>query len=127
MKEKLPIKLCDIVIILLALGLTGFSAYSIYFQNRGSTQVLVEGQGGRRWVYPLDASVTLPIPGPLGNTIIRIEGNEAWVERSPCDNQVCVAAGKLYARWHFAACLPNAVLVMIEGNNDNGSVDSTTR
>ena len=117
MKVKPPVKSWDLAIILLALALTGFSAWSAYLKPGNSTQVLIEGYGAR-WVFPLDAEETIAVPGPLGNTIVRIQGGHAWVESSPCDNQICVAAGRLHRHGEFAACLPNMVLVMIEGHDD---------
>jgi len=117
MKVKPPVKPWDVVIIILALALTGFSAWSTYMKPRNTTQVLIEGNG-RRWVFPLDAEETIKVPGPLGNTVVRIHDNQAWVESSPCDNQICVAAGRLRGHGDFAACLPNKVFVMIEGKDD---------
>ena len=125
-KGRLPVKIPDIVIILLALGLTGFSAFSVYIKPQSATRVLIEGQA-RQWVFPMDAEETLTVRGPLGNTVVRIHGNEAWVESSPCENQVCVAAGRLHRNFDFAACLPNNVLVMIEGHDDNEDIDRTAR
>jgi hypothetical protein len=116
MKVKLPVKPLDLVIVTLALALTCFSAWSVYLNPRNTTQVLIEGYG-RRWVFPMDAEETIAVPGPLGNTIVRIHGSHAWVESSPCDNQICVAAGSLHRHGEFAACLPNLVLVMIEGSD----------
>ena len=131
MKKKLPFKLFDIVVILLALGLTGFSAYSIYFQSRGgAAQVVIEGQGGRqRWIFPLSAEETVSVPGPLGNTIVKISEGQTWVDSSPCDNQVCVATGKLpgpISFMQFAACLPNNVMLIVEGHDDNTDTDSAS-
>ena len=123
MQGKLPIKLCDPIIIALALALTGFSFYSIYLVPQNTTRVLIEGQG-RSWVYPLDTELSLPVPGPLGNTIVRIHDEQAWVESSPCDNQICVAAGRLHRRWVFASCIPNNVLVVIEGYDVSGTLDA---
>jgi len=117
MKLKPPLKPWDPVIIILALALTGFFAWSTYLTPRNTAQVLIEGQG-RRWVFPLDAEETITVPGPLGNTVVRIHDNQAWVESSPCENQICVAAGRLRGHGEFAACLPNIVLVMIEGQDD---------
>ena len=111
------VKPWDIVVIILALTLAGFSAWSVYLKPRNTIQVLIESQG-RRWIFPLDAEETIVVPGPLGNTVVRIHGNNAWVESSPCDNQICVAAGRLRGRGEFAACLPNIVIVMIEGRDD---------
>ena len=90
MKGKLPIKIPDIVIILLALGLTGFSAFASYLSPRITTQVLIQGRD-QLWLFPLDAEETVVVRGPLGDTVIRIHANQAWVESSPCDNQTCVA------------------------------------
>ena len=124
MKGKLPVKICDPIIITLALILTGFSFYSIYLVPQDTTRVLIEAQG-RRWVYPLDAEVTLAVSGPLGNTIVKIHDEQAWVESSPCDNQICVAAGRLFRSWDFASCLPNNVLLVIEGYDGARTLDST--
>ncbi|MCL2008763.1 MAG: NusG domain II-containing protein [Treponema sp.] len=126
MKRKLPIKLFDPVIFILALAITLFSAYQVYFRQGDTIRVRIEGQG-RRWVYPLHAEETIAVPGPLGSTIVRISGNHAWVESSPCANQICVAAGQLHRHADFAACLPNEVLVLIEGITAPGDVDATTR
>jgi hypothetical protein len=103
--------------ILIALALTGFSAFAAYARPRSAAQVLIEGSG-RRWVFPLDAEETIPVPGPLGETVVRIHNHEAWVESSPCDNQTCVAAGHVNKQGEWAACLPNNVLLMVEGRDD---------
>ena len=117
------LKLCDLIVIALAVALTCFSAWSIYLTPRNTTRVLIEGHG-KRWVFPLDAEERIAVPGPLGNTIVRIHDGQAWVESSPCDNQICVAAGRLHKHGEFAACLPNIVFVMIEGRDDLKKPDS---
>ena len=115
----------DLVIVALALALTGFSAWSTYLKPRNNIQVLIEGRD-RKWIFPLDADETIAVEGPLGNTIVKIHGGQAWVESSPCDNQICVAAGRLHKRGEFAACLPNIVLIMIEGHDDLKKPDGVT-
>ena len=117
MKARPLLKFWDLAIIALALFFTSISAYSIYLKPGNTTRVLIESHGGR-WVFPIDTEETIEVPGPLGNTIVRIHGSQAWVESSPCDNQICVAAGRLHRHGEFAACLPNIVFVTIEGNND---------
>ena len=124
-KLSLIVKPWDLAIISLALFLTGVSAWSTYLKPRNTIQVLIEAHG-RRWVFPLDAEEAITVPGPLGNTIVRIHGNQAWVESSPCDNQICVAAGRLHRHGEFAACLPNIVLVMIEGRDAPEKPDGVT-
>ena len=117
MKGKLPVKIPDIIIIILALALTGFSAFTVYIRPQHTSQVTIQGQT-QTWVFPLNAEETINVHGPLGTTVVRIHDKQAWVQSSPCENQICVAAGHLYEHGQFAACLPNNVLVMIEGNNE---------
>ena len=120
---KPRIKIPDILIILLSAGLTLFSAFAAYMQPQKTVRVLIQGQR-QKWTFPLDAEETVVVSGPLGDTVVRIQDNHAWVESSPCENQTCVAAGHVMRQGAWAACLPNNVLLMIEGNNDDGEVDT---
>jgi len=110
----LRLKPPDIFIILLAVGLTLFSAYSAYVKPQGTAQVLIRGQGSE-WAFPAGAEETVIVPGPLGDTVVRIHGNRAWVESSPCENQTCVASGSVARHGEWAACLPNNVFLLIRG------------
>jgi hypothetical protein len=126
MKGKLPVKIPDIVIILMALGLTLFSVFAAYARTSGAALVLIQGPD-RTWVFPLDAEETVRVRGILGDdTVVRIHGGEAWAESSPCYNQLCVGMGRINANsWWGVACLPNNVFFMVERSYDRGSVDAT--
>ena len=124
MKGKLPVKISDIAIIILSLGLTVSSAFAAYVKPQNTAQVLIEGKN-QKWVFPLEAEETVQVKGPLGETVIRIHEREAWVESSPCENQTCVAMGHI--NWGWVACLPNSVFFRIEGIDDStDNPDSTT-
>ena len=114
------------VIIFLALCLTGFSFFAVYIKPQDSLRVLIEGKN-QKWIFPLDAEETIYVQGPLGTTVVRIHENQAWVESSPCDNKICVSAGHLRNNGEFAACLPNNVLIMVEGNDVPGKIDGYAR
>ena len=127
MKGKLPIKIPDIVIIILAVGLTTVSAFTSYIKPKNTIQVMIEGPS-QRWIFPLDTEETVSVKGPLGNTVVRIHGNEVWVDSSPCDNQTCVAMGHAKSRGDWVACLPNNVFFIVEGSNDIRNItDAATR
>ena len=119
---KLPLKVSDIIIIFFCASLTFFLAFRIYLNPQDTIQVLIEGRNSK-WIYPMNAEETVCVNGPLGITVIRLHENKAWVESSPCHNQICVAAGNLHRRGEFAACLPNRVLLAIEGNDAASAVD----
>ena len=118
---KKIIKIPDIVIILLASVLTGFSAFVSYAKPMKTSQVLIRGQE-RTWIFPLDAEEIVTVQGPLGNTTIKIHDSKAWVESSPCNNQTCVTQGHIRRQRAWAACLPNNVLLIIEGTDEAGNV-----
>src|SRR5215510_5806433 len=95
MKAKIPIKAADILIILMAAGVTGFSAFSVYAKsNDDRPQVTIHGNN-QHWIFPLEAEETVYVKGTLGDTVVRIQNNLAWVESSPCENQTCVGMGKV--------------------------------
>jgi len=124
--EKTPVKPWDAVIFSIALVITGFSIFSAYIKPYNSSQVLIEGKN-QRWIFPLDADETVDVQGPLGITVIRIHENQTWVESSPCENKICIGAGHLRNNGDFAACLPNNVLIVIEGNDISGEYDAYSR
>ena len=119
MNKKLPVTILDMVIIIIALGLTGFSAFAVYAKPQNTAHVLIQGPT-QTWLFPLDADESVSVPGLLGETVIRIRDNQAWVESSPCDNQICVAGGHIHEQGQWVACLPNNVFLIIEGSEGNG-------
>jgi len=114
---KIKFGIFDIIIILVVAGLTFFAAYMAYMRPQGNSQILIRGEG-KEWIYPLDAEATVVVTGPIGETTVRIHENGAWIESSPCDNYTCVAVGSVSRQGEWAACLPNNVLVIVHGIND---------
>jgi len=107
---------------MLAAGVSFYSTYIAYIKPMGQAQVLIRGQGGE-WTFPVNAEETVIVAGPLGDTVVKIHENRAWVESSPCENKTCVASGHISRQGQWAACLPNNVLLMIQGTG-GGDVDA---
>lgn len=116
---KPRIKILDIIIILLVITFTLLASYFAYMKPLENSQVLIRGLGGD-WLFPVEAEEIIVVPGPLGNTTVRIQQQRAWVESSPCENQNCVTSGFIALQGQWAACLPNNVLILIQG--DSGEV-----
>jgi len=95
------------------------SVYNAYVKPKDSLSVLIRA-GGKEWIYKIDDDETVTIHGPIGDTVVRIHDNRAWVESSPCENQNCVAAGFVSRQGQWTACLPNNVLLMVLGDGDGG-------
>lgn len=54
---------------------------------------------------------TIPVKGPLGTTIVEVDGTRARVVSSPCPDKICVKMGWLEQVGDYSACLPNRVLI----------------
>ena len=88
-------------------------------QSGGESQVRIEG-AEESWLYPLDSEVELEVRGPLGHTHVHIHDGAVYVSESPCNQKICIAAGSISAPGTFIACLPNQVLIRIEGVEKEG-------
>jgi hypothetical protein len=121
---KKRIKILDIIIIFIAATLTVFSAYAAYIKPQSSVRALIRGQD-REWTFPLETNETITVSGPLGDTIVKIKEGRAWIESSPCNNQTCVGMGYVHKQGQWSLCMPNKVMLIIEGTDDE-DVDSIT-
>lgn len=121
----MKIRILDIAAI--ALSLAAIAAFSVaaYAPGGGKPEVVISS-GGSQWIYPLDREAEIPVPGPLGDTVVHIHGGAVRVESSPCKNQICVASGAISRPGQMIACLPNKVMVRIRGGTDAGGVDAQT-
>ena len=113
----------DAVIIALILAATIVSGYFVYGQGGNSARLVIQGPTGT-WMYDLKTDRTVEIPGKLGNTIIEISGGKAQIIDSPCPTKTCVAEPPISHKGDWSACLPNAVIIRIEGGDNEGEVDA---
>ena len=91
-------------------------------------RALVVDGTGRAAALPLPSSgfQDLDVAGPLGTTVVRLTPQGARFMSSPCPCKVCVATGKLTRSGAVAACVPNRVMVRLEGGTPAG-VDAVSR
>ena len=111
------LRIADLFVFFLATGITVAFTVGIYDNNSGITRFVIQGST-ENWVYNLDQTAQITVPGPLGNTIVEIKNETARIVSSPCINQICVSSGVVRigpARNQWVACLPNAVLIRVEG------------
>jgi hypothetical protein len=113
----LGVKGGDFVVFALALGALIFSAVRVYAGSSVPATVTIQA-GESRWVFPLDGETVFTAPGPLGDTVVELRGKTARVLSSPCANQICVAQGSIHGHGQWLACLPNRVMVSINGGGE---------
>jgi hypothetical protein len=111
----------------LALSIVLVVGAGLFAYGNGVTasEVSIQSDGGT-FLYPLDQPRRVAVPGPLGDTWVRIEDGHARVDDSPCRDKICIAAGVLRLTGEWTACLPNRVFVRVEGADDEDGVDAQT-
>ena len=83
--------------------------------SEGRADQAVVESAGQSATYALSDSLMVRVPGPRGMTSIAITAGTARIISSPCVNQICVLAGSLSRAGDLAACVPNQVLLRLEG------------
>ena len=112
---------------LLLVGILLLAAILIFLYVRSGQEtgavavVTVDGEEVGR--YPLNKSGTFSLNG--GSNILVIGDGMAWVSEANCPDKICMGMGKISRNGEFIACLPNRVLIVIEGGEETG-VDGLT-
>jgi hypothetical protein len=117
-------KVFDYCIVFLMLCVVGASFLLTWSGAGGGSTVHLKGEDGE-WVFPADAVETVHVSGPLGVTVIEMNGSVARITASPCLNQTCVASGAVHAPGQWAACLPNRVMLYVSEGKTEDNVDAT--
>ena len=121
---RLRLKPLDWLVLAACSALVAFSAASVYSGGDSELRVVVNGEGGEEWIYPLDKDREIPVQGPLGTTLVEIHEGHVHIADSPCPNKTCVAAGSVSLPGQWVACLPNSVFVRVEGSSSDDAVDA---
>ena len=118
------LKILDVAIAIAAAALIAVASVAAYGPGGGQTSAVIKGPGGE-WLYPLSSDREVRVPGPLGITVVEIRGKSVRIADSPCPNKTCIAAGAIDKPGQWLACLPNQVLVSIEGRRSDEGVDAS--
>lgn len=118
------LKILDLLVLASCAAAIAISAAFVYGGGHDAPRVVISGKGGE-WVYPLDKDRQIEVEGPLGQTLVAIEGGAVHIEDSPCPNKTCIAAGAVREPGQWLACLPNAVFVRVEGGKKETTVDAS--
>lgn len=106
-------------LILLLLLLALASLWLSIGRSVGSQVIIYENEQ-IAFVGPLDQARHLDLQGPLGITQVEIAGGKVRVTSSPCPRKICIAMGDAHRSGDLLACVPNLVVVRIEGEETKG-------
>ena len=91
------------------------------------TQAIVEAEDGSGLILHLSEDGRWQVHGPLGETIIEVRDGCIRVEDSPCPHKLCVQMGCRNRRGDIIACIPNKVIIHVQGGGAGQAVDGITR
>lgn len=108
-----------IMIVLCILFNTSFFYYFASGMAQGSWVVNeVDQERVARYSLPKDRITR--VEGPLGKTKIKIRDGKARILKSPCKLKDCIKSGYIKYADLISVCLPNKVVVRIEGIAERG-------
>lgn len=147
MKEY--IRKADIILffVLVAVGLAASAFLAMSHADAGSgAKVIIESGGELFAEYPLSQDTEIIVPAPSGVryrdpkaapadagdectqyryfNIVRISGGKVSVSAASCRNQVCAKHGSISKTGESIVCLPNRLVVTIEGGDGFDTVTS---
>jgi len=109
------------LLLLVTLTLLGLAALVWVLTLPVGTQLVVSD--GERILYTadLDTPRELEVAGPLGTTRLTVDERGVRVMDSPCPLKICMGMGPIRLSSELIACVPNRILVRIEGVAKDGA------
>jgi len=93
-------------------------SFLLPLQQGAGARVLVERQESIIYTADLDRDQQVELQGPLGKTVLEIKNGAVQVVSSPCPNKVCIGLGKAKHSADLLACVPNQLVIRIEGDDE---------
>jgi len=119
-KKKPVITFFDGIILASVLIIIGTLAFFVYARGyTGTLNVRVRSDSGE-WTGSLYEDKTLVLDGPMGKTVVQIQNGAVRIIESSCPDKTCVKTGAVSDVHGWICCLPNRVLVVVEGGGAQG-------
>ena len=114
-----------LIVAVLLLGILA-SFFLLGSRPRGE-RVLVERDGRLLFSAPLGENRVVDLEGPLGSTRLEIRDGRARILASPCPTKACIGMGAIARAGELLACVPNQLLVRIDGEGKGMAHDLLSR
>ena len=105
----------------LLIGVIGFAFFCsiLFFQwiSEEGTFVSISVDGNLLYRLPLNRDKSITVAGPIGQTTILIQNRHVWIEEAPCPHKICMRMGKIRFAKETIVCIPNRLLIRIEGGS----------
>ena len=110
------ILICSLLLVVAIIGL------AVFFSGEEGASVTVTLNGKTYATYPLSIDQTVEIisgSDGQGVNILVIENGKAYVKEASCPDLICAAHRPISRSGESIACLPNRVVITVNGQDDN--------
>ena len=114
-----------VLMLVIALAAAGFFFYQRE-ESREGHQVRLEA-AGQVHILSFDKATNIKVTGPLGISHIEIGTEGARFSESPCFHKVCVKHGWIRFAGEVAACIPNKMVLAVQGEALTDGLDAVSR
>ena len=123
MVTRVKITLADVILIIFALAVSGIWFFSVFVRAQPGAVVEIHDSAGLYQVICLDEDATVSVPGPLGDSVIKIANGGVSMLSSPCLGKVCINFGEIRYAGEVIVCIPNRVYAVIrDGRNQPDAI-----
>ncbi len=110
-------KLLLVVVLLVA------ASFLLLVGQKSGGKVVVSRDNKVIFVAPLNKNRRIELEGPLGITVLEIKDGAARIVSSPCTKKICIHMGAARRNGDLLACVPNHLVITIEGDQDGEDGD----
>ncbi|PLX82751.1 MAG: hypothetical protein C0616_01620 [Desulfuromonas sp.] len=103
-----------------ALLILGCVMLLVVGRSAPGTRVVIRVDDKVVYTAPLNDERHVDIPGPLGSTRVGIVNGAVAVEQASCPQRICMGMTPASKAGDMVACVPNRLLIVVEGNPVNG-------
>lgn len=102
--------------LVLIIALLVLVSFLLPLRQGGGARVVITSGDRTVFVADLKQDRQVELTGPLGTTVLQIADGAAQVLSSPCRQKICIGLGKARHRGDLLACVPNRLVIRIEGD-----------
>ncbi len=126
-RETFSARPFGMVDMLLVIGVVALSAFLIVnfaaAEDRAAYTLVVEANGREVMRVPLTIEPhRYEVEGYQGKSIFLVENYQVMMEDSACPDKLCVRMGRVGAGGDSIVCLPNRVVLRLEGNGSGADI-----
>jgi hypothetical protein len=113
------IKIADFILIVLLILAGVISSFYLYGNKYKNKKVIVELSGKTYGIYDLNKNTIINLKGQYSDVKINIENGYVFVSESKCPQKLCIKMGRKNKVNDVIVCIPNRLIIRIEGEEEN--------